>query len=98
VDGGSKKMLEVAAALQDNCVVMFCFNVPMIIFNEKNCKFSYEEDVCTNFDEELVISLTLDALTLTDILTVKGRHVYTLIDVRFDSTNHPSTVISDDGK
>jgi len=70
----------------------------MNIFIEKDCKLSYEDDVCTNFDKELATSLTLDALTLTDILTVKERRVYNLIGLQFDSTNHPSTVINDDAK
>jgi len=35
VDGGVKKMLEVVAVSQDNSVVIFCSNVPMIIFKRR---------------------------------------------------------------
>lgn len=97
MDGGGEKMLAAAAASQDQDVVMFCSNAPMNIFNEKNCKLSYEENVCTKFDEEVASSLKLNTETLT-AFHLMGRHVYAMVGLRFDSTNHPLSAITNDTK
>jgi hypothetical protein len=93
IDGGGNK---VVAASVDNEVVMFCANAPQTIFNEEYCKLSYEPNVCSAYNEDLLPTLILNTATLISFHDLTARFVYAVEGLRFDNTNNPSVAVDPD--
>jgi len=93
MDGGGTKA---TAAAHDGEQVTYCTNVRQNIFNEDNCKLSYEQNACASFDAPLVAGLTLDETAIISMQDLTDRSVYAVTNLRFDSSILPGTATNPD--